>query len=71
MSCRRPDFFRADLLDHLVGAALGGGDIRADVSPDDLYRMLVGVSHGYDRPGWEPSARRLITILMAGLKRPR
>ena len=57
-----------DTLERLARAALASGDIRADVSPDDLYRMLVGVSHGYDQPDWEPSARRLIAILMAGLK---
>jgi AcrR family transcriptional regulator len=55
----------------LAEAAIASGDIRPDVGPDDLYRMLVGLSHGYDQPGWEASARRLIAIVMAGLKPPR
>ena len=57
-----------DTIETLARAAAASGDIRADVGPDDLYRMLVGVSHGYDQPDWEPSARRLIAILMAGMK---
>jgi AcrR family transcriptional regulator len=57
-----------DALARLGQAARAAGDIRPDLGPDDLYRMIVGVSHGYDQPGWEPSARRLIGILMAGLK---
>jgi AcrR family transcriptional regulator len=55
-------------LRRLAEAAIASGDIRPDVSWDDLYRMLMGLSHGYDQPGWEPSARRLIAIIMAGLK---
>lgn len=57
-----------DTLERPARAALASGDIRADVSPDDLYPMLVGVSHGYDQPDREPGARRLIAIPMAGLK---
>jgi hypothetical protein len=30
--------------------------------------MLVGVSHGYDQPEWEPIARRLLAFLMAGMQ---
>jgi AcrR family transcriptional regulator len=60
-----------DALNGLARAASAAGGIRPDIGPDDLYRMMVGVSHGYDRPDWEPSARRLIDILMAGLKPPR
>lgn len=58
-------------LGQMARAAAASGHIRPDVSPDDLYRMLVGLSYGYDQPDWEPSARRLIAILMAGLKAPR
>lgn len=59
-----------DTIGLLARAALASGDIRPDIGPDDLYRMLVGLSHGYDQPDWEPSARRLISVLMAGLKPP-
>ena len=57
-----------DAFNRLAQAARANGDIRPEVTPDDLYRLLIGLSHGYDQPGWEPSARRLISVLMAGLK---
>lgn len=60
-----------DAMNSLVLAASAGGDIRHDVGPEDLYRIMMGISHGYERPDWEPSARRLIDIVMAGLKPPR
>jgi AcrR family transcriptional regulator len=55
-------------LRRLADAAIASGDIRPDVGWDDLYRMLMGLAHGYDQPGWEPSARRFIAIIMAGLR---
>jgi len=54
----------------LTRAAVAGGDVLPDIGPEDVYRAMVGVSHGYDQPGWEPSARRLIGVFMAGLKAP-
>lgn len=60
-----------DAMNRLAQAAIDGGDVRADVTPEDLYRMMMGVSHGYDQPHWEASARRLVSVLMAGLKPPR
>jgi AcrR family transcriptional regulator len=56
-------------LGKLAAAALASGEIRPDVTPDDLTRAIFGISHGYDQPGWEPSARRLVGIIMAGLRR--
>lgn len=57
-----------DALNSLASAAMQAGAMRNDVTPDDLYRLLIAVSHGYDQPGWEPSARRMISILIAGLR---
>jgi AcrR family transcriptional regulator len=58
----------SDTMKRLVHAAIESGEIRADTGDDDVYRMLVGMTHGYDQPGWEASARRLIAVLMAGLR---
>ena len=55
-------------MNRLADAAIASGDIRADVTPDDLMRLMAGLSQGYDRPDWAPSARRLISVLMAGLE---
>jgi AcrR family transcriptional regulator len=53
----------------LVKRAVGSGDVRRDIDPSDLLRALVGVSYGNPDAGWEASARRLIDILMDGLRR--
>ena len=53
----------------LVKGAIRSGDVRKDIDPSDLLRALVGVSYGNPDPGWEASARRLIDILMDGLRR--
>jgi AcrR family transcriptional regulator len=53
----------------LVKAAVRSGDVRKDIDPSDLLRALVGVSYSNPDPGWEASARRLIDILMDGLRR--
>ncbi len=52
----------------LVKRAVAGGDVRKDVDASDLLRALVGVSYGNPDVGWEASARRLIDILMDGLR---
>ena len=54
----------------MAEALIGRGAVRADVQPQDLMRMIMGVSQGYDQPDWAPSARRLIAIIIAGLKPP-
>ena len=53
----------------LVKRAIAGGDVRKDIDPSDLLRALVGVSYGNPDAGWQASARRLIDILMDGLRR--
>jgi AcrR family transcriptional regulator len=52
----------------LVKDAVRSGDVRKDIDPSDLLRALVGVSYGNPDAGWEASARRLIDILMDGLR---
>jgi AcrR family transcriptional regulator len=53
----------------LVKRAVVNGDVRKDIDPSDLLRALVGVSYGNPDKGWEASARRLVDILMDGLRR--
>lgn len=49
-----------------VKRAIDSGDLRADTDPNDFVRALIGVFHTTAIPGWEPSARRLVDILIAG-----
>jgi len=53
----------------LLKCAVASGDVRKDIDPSDLLRALVGVSYGNPDAGWEASARRLVDILMDGLRR--
>jgi len=55
----------------LVKRAVAGGDVRKDIDPSDLLRAMVGVSYGNPDAGWQASARRLVDILMDGLRRKR
>lgn len=50
----------------LVQRAIDSGDLGADTDPDDFVRALIGVFHTTAQPGWEPSARRIVDILIAG-----
>ena len=49
-----------------VKRAIASGDLRADTNPDDFIRALIGMFHTTAVAGWEPSARRLVDILIAG-----
>ncbi len=53
----------------LVKRAVASGDVRKDINPSDLLRAMVGVSYGNPDAGWQASARRLIDLLMDGLRR--
>jgi AcrR family transcriptional regulator len=50
----------------LVKRAVKSGDIRKDLDPSDLLRALVGVANVASSPDWQPSARRLVDMLIAG-----
>jgi AcrR family transcriptional regulator len=50
----------------LVARAVANGDIRLDIDPLDLLRAVMGVA-GADA-GWQDTARRLIDIILEGLK---
>jgi AcrR family transcriptional regulator len=52
----------------LVKRAIASGDIRKDLDPFDLLRALIGVSNVASGPDWPQSARRLVDILIAGLR---
>jgi AcrR family transcriptional regulator len=55
-----------DALRALVKRAVKNGDIRKDLDPIDLLRALVGVANVAATPDWQPSAKRLVDILITG-----
>lgn len=52
----------------LVARAAASGEIRLDMDPLDLLRALAGVASIATGPDWQPSARRLVEILIAGVR---
>jgi len=53
-------------IDDLVRRAKKNSDLRKDLDASDLLRALIGVSHVGSGSDWQPSARRLVEILIAG-----
>ena len=54
----------------LVDRAVASGDIRLEMEPLDLLRALFGVSSVSAGPEGQESAKRLIDILIAGMRVP-
>ncbi|TNE62502.1 MAG: TetR/AcrR family transcriptional regulator [Alphaproteobacteria bacterium] len=56
-----------DALARLVAAAVASGDIRADVSADDILKIMKGFYQGNTEPGWADQTLRILDIFMDGL----
>jgi AcrR family transcriptional regulator len=56
-----------DLLDR----AIATGEIRDDISAEDLIRALVGMCYMHDHPGWQKSVLRLVDVFIDGLSNRR
>jgi AcrR family transcriptional regulator len=54
----------------LLDRAVAAGEIRADISPEDLLRALVGMCYMHNQPGWQASVLRLVEVFVDGLCRP-
>jgi AcrR family transcriptional regulator len=52
----------------LLARAVAAGDIRADVSAEDLLRTLVGMCLLHDQPGWQAGVVRMLDVLVDGLR---
>jgi AcrR family transcriptional regulator len=52
----------------LLDRAVKAGEIRADVSPEDLLRALVGMCYLHDQPGWQSTVVRLMDVFVDGLR---
>ena len=61
-----------DRLTKAVGAlldrAVAAGEIRSDISPEDVLRALAGMSYMHDQPGWRESVLRLVDVFVDGLR---
>src|SRR6202158_3029850 len=61
-----------DRLTKAVGAlldrAVAAGEIRSDISPEDVLRALAGMRYMRDQPGWRESVLRLVDVFVDGLR---
>jgi AcrR family transcriptional regulator len=55
-------------LQRLVDAAIAQGSIRADIESSDLLQALSGIYGAPQTPDWRERSRRLVTLLMDGLR---
>jgi AcrR family transcriptional regulator len=55
----------------LLDRAIEAGEIRKDISPEDLIRALVGMCYFHDQPGWQKSVLRLVDVFIDGLRNRR
>jgi AcrR family transcriptional regulator len=65
---------RAELLTaitEILDAARAAGDLRADITAEDISAALIGIFTVAPPPGHEARAGRLLNILMDGLRPPR
>ena len=52
----------------LLDRAIAAGEIRDDISPEDVLRALVGISYMHDQPGWQKSVLRVVDVFIDGLR---
>jgi AcrR family transcriptional regulator len=52
----------------LLNRAVASGELRPDISAEDLLRALVGMCLLHDQPGWQASVVRMLDVLVDGLR---
>ncbi|MBR0697699.1 TetR/AcrR family transcriptional regulator [Bradyrhizobium lablabi] len=55
-------------VDALLRRAVAAGDIRDDISAEDVLRALIGMCYVHDQPGWQATALRLLDVFVDGLR---
>jgi AcrR family transcriptional regulator len=51
----------------LMRRAVEAGELRPDISPEDLLRTLVGMCYTHEKPGWQSNVLRLVDVFIDGL----
>jgi len=77
LAAHKPPELMAYTTGHLVGAigtflrpAVASGEIRADISAEDLLRTVIGICYLQEGPDWQAQGMRLITVFLDGMRRP-
>lgn len=53
----------------LLDRAVAAGEIRSDISPEDLLRTLVGIFYSQGTADWQPASLRLVDVFVDGLRK--
>ena len=53
----------------LLGRAVAAGEIRDDVTAEDLLRTLFGIFYSQGVSDWQPVALRLVDVFVDGLRK--
>lgn len=53
---------------HLMDRAVAAGEMRTDIGPEDMLRMLVALCYGSDALGWQSNVVRLLDVFIDGLR---
>lgn len=57
-----------ETIGRLMTAAITTGAIRADVTPETVFRAMGGICASHDQPGWEAGAHEVVRLLFDGLR---
>ena len=67
--------FSSDRLTRAIGLlldqAIAAGEVRDDISAEDLLRAIVGMCYAHEQPGWQRNVVRLIDVFVDGLRNQR
>ena len=56
-------------LDTLLHRAVAAGEIRCDITAEDILRTIVGLCYTHHNDGWQPRVLRLLDVFIDGLRR--
>jgi AcrR family transcriptional regulator len=57
-----------DAIAAIMTAGVNAGEIRADVTPETLFRAMGGVCTSHGQPDWEANAQAVVALLLDGLR---
>lgn len=52
----------------LLARAVAAGEIRADITAEDILRALIGLCYMHDQAGWQSTTLRLLDVFIDGLR---
>ncbi|MDF2120420.1 TetR/AcrR family transcriptional regulator [Roseiarcaceae bacterium H3SJ34-1] len=55
-------------INDLMAKAVAAGQIRGDITPEDMMRAVIGMCYAPEQPGWQHAAVRLVDVFVDGLR---